>query len=262
MNLLRIFDWHVVLVAALASGATYLCIEHGIHAQLPTSLIAVAIVFPIVFSINAAYTRREEALRYLGLVRATIATLYLAHRDWVPNAEPHARRAAEIGHDLYDSICVALAADLERRPAARVKVREDFSKFSRSIEELRAAGLSSTEVSRANNYLNLAVTEFERLRAISDYRTPASLRAYSKVYLNIFPMLYAPLYANIAFEAGAAFGYAVAIAFAFVLVGLDNIQDALENPFDGIGMDDVDLSAEGELYWLPGETNNDNKVAD
>ena len=43
----------------------------------------------------------------------------------------------------------------------------------------------------------------------------------------------------------------MAVAFAFVLVGLDNIQDALENPFDGIGVDDVDLEADGELYWLP-----------
>ena len=75
MNFVRIFDWHVLLVTAFACAATYLCIDHEIAADLPTSLIAVAIVFPIVFSINAAYTRREEALRYLGLVRATIASV-------------------------------------------------------------------------------------------------------------------------------------------------------------------------------------------
>ncbi|GGD02245.1 hypothetical protein GTQ45_01270 [Pyruvatibacter mobilis] len=251
MNFVRIFDWHVLLVTAFACAATYLCIDNEIAADLPTSLIAVAIVFPIVFSINAAYTRREEALRYLGLVRATIASLYLAHRDWVGAPQTHGPRAAKIGRKLYASICEALAADTQDQPTARLKVRACFSAFSHSIEDLRAAGLSSTEVSRVNNYLNLAITDFERLRAISDYRTPASLRAYSKVYLNIFPMLFAPLYASIAATAGEPFGYAMAVAFAFVLVGLDNIQDALENPFDGIGVDDVDLEADGELYWLP-----------
>ena len=254
MKFISIFDWHVLLVAALACGATYICLDLGIAADLPTSLIAVSIVFPIVFSINAAYTRREEALRYLGLVRASIASIYLAHRDWVASAQKdHESRAAALGRALYGSICDALAADAQTRPRARVAVRDGFSDFSRSIEQLRASGLSSTEVSRVNNYLNLAITEFERLRAISDYRTPASLRAYSKVYLNIFPMLYAPLYASIGQSAGIIFGYAVAVAFAFVLVGLDNIQDALENPFDGIGLDDVDLNAEGELYWLPND---------
>ena len=33
---------------------------------LPTGLIGIAIVFPIVFSINAAYHRREEALGYFA----------------------------------------------------------------------------------------------------------------------------------------------------------------------------------------------------
>lgn len=255
MKFIKIFDWHVLLVAALACAATYLCAQRGISADLPTSLIAVAIVFPIVFSINAAYTRREEALRYLGLVRANIASIYFAHRDWLSGTEggkaDHGARAAALGRDIYAGICAALAAENDARPDARLAVRSGFSELSKSIELLRSEGLSATEVSRVNNYLNLAMTEFERLRAISDYRTPGSLRAYSKVYLNIFPMLYAPLYVSIGDAAGAVFGYSVAIAFAFVLVGLDNIQDALENPFDGIGLDDVNLDAEDDLFWLP-----------
>jgi len=266
MKFISVFDWHVLLVAALACAATYLCLDANIAADLPTSLIAMAIVFPIVFSINAAYTRREEALRYLGLVRANIASIYFAHRDWVADADgSHRSRAADLGKSLYGSICEALAAEPDAMAAARLRVREDFSRFSRSIEALREAGLSSTEVSRVNNYLNLALTDFERLRAISDYRTPGSLRAYSKVYLNIFPMLYAPLYASIGQEAGLTFGYAVAIAFALVLVGLDNIQDALENPFDGVGVDDVSLEIETETYWLSepdnAETRTESKLS-
>lgn len=250
MIFLRIFDWHVLFVAGLTLAATYVCMALGIRADLPTSLIAVAIVFPIVFSINAAYTRREEALRYLGLVRATIGAVYLAHRDWVEDGTAHARRADRLGRELYRAVCTAVAAPEKQRAEARRRVAEAVSDLSRSVEDLRRAGLAATEVSRVNNYLNLAMTDFERLRAISDYRTPSALRAYSKVYLNLFPMLYAPLYANVGAEAGAAFGYAVALAFAFVLVGLDNIQDALENPFDGFGTDDIELGDEGELYWM------------
>ena len=34
------------------------------------------------------------------------------------------------------------------------------------------------------------------------------------------------------------------LLFAFILVGLDNIQEHLENPFDQIGVDDVAINAE------------------
>ena len=251
MNFVRIFDWHVLLVTAFACAATYLCIDNEIAADLPTSLIAVAIVFPIVFSINAAYTRREEALGYLGLVRATIASLYLAHRDWVGAPETHGPRAAKIGRKLYASICEALAADKQDQPTARLKVRACFSAFFtlyRGFAGRRPVihrGVARQQLPQPCNY---------RLREAPRHfglpHTGVTARLFQG-YLNIFPMLFAPLYASIAATAGAPFGYAMAVAFAFVLVGLDNIQDALENPFDGIGVDDVDLEADGELYWLP-----------
>lgn len=36
-------------------------------------------------------------------------------------------------------------------------------------------------------------------------------------------------------------GYAVAVLYSLVLVSLDNIQEDLENPYDGIGEDDINL---------------------
>ena len=59
--------------------------------------MAFAVVFPIVFSINAAYRRREEALRYFASIKAHSAALYFAHRDWLPNEAPeHAERMAQL----------------------------------------------------------------------------------------------------------------------------------------------------------------------
>ena len=52
----------IVIVAACAS--TYICRELGFHFNVPTDLISIAIVFPIVFSIHAAYNRREKALEH------------------------------------------------------------------------------------------------------------------------------------------------------------------------------------------------------
>ena len=84
------------------------------------------------------------------------------------------------------------------------------------------------------------------MSSISDYRTPKGLRAYSKIFLNIFPILFAPYFAKLNVELNFL-GYLVAILFSSVLVMLSNIQDNIENPFDLNGLDDIDLGKENRF---------------
>ena len=64
--------------------STYMCLRFKFAADLPSGLIGIAVVFPVVFSINAAYRRREEALGYFADLKAHCMALYYAHRDWAP----------------------------------------------------------------------------------------------------------------------------------------------------------------------------------
>jgi predicted membrane chloride channel (bestrophin family) len=86
------------------------------------------------------------------------------------------------------------------------------------------------------------VIEFERMNNIAQYRTPVALRAYSSVFLNSFPIIYAPYFAHLIHETTPLVGYGVAVLYALVLVSLDNIQEALENPFDEFGKDADDIN--------------------
>ena len=63
-NFFRIINHRTLIVIAMAVGATWFCRKQGFATELPTTLIGIAVVFPIVFSINSAYRRREEALKY------------------------------------------------------------------------------------------------------------------------------------------------------------------------------------------------------
>ena len=47
---------------------------------------------------------------------------------------------------------------------------------------------------------------------------------------------------DIAINKGMEFGIAIAIIYSLVLTILDNIQEDLEDPFDGIGSDDIRLN--------------------
>ena len=72
-----------VLIAALAVLSTLVCQRFGWTADFPLTLIATAVVFPIVFSIGGAYKRREAALDEYGELKAHGRALFFATRDWL-----------------------------------------------------------------------------------------------------------------------------------------------------------------------------------
>ena len=66
----KIIDAQTIIVTLLAIVSTYICNRFEFYAPLPSSLLGIAIIFPIVFSINTAYKRREEALKYFASLKA------------------------------------------------------------------------------------------------------------------------------------------------------------------------------------------------
>lgn len=237
---LGIVDAHTVVVTLMALISTHVAITFELSAEMPADIISIAVIFPIVFSINAAYMRREEALRHFGSMRSHAAALYFAHRDWVKSdGELHAGRARSEIDACFRAVGGYLAAGPDDREPAPVYA--SFSSLSRSMEKLRVAGVSGSEVSRVNQYLRGMMLEFELLRNIASYRTPVPLRAYSHVFLNTFPILFGPYFASLSRDYYPAMGYAVAALYSLVLVSLDNIQEELEDPFDADGIDDIRL---------------------
>jgi hypothetical protein len=246
-SFVRIVDRHTVAVTALALVSTWLSIRFGILADLPSALIGVAVIFPIVFSINSAYRRREEALRALASAKAHAVAIAWAHRDWLGDREDLAESGRRRIRDLFAAIRRFFHAGAGEHPEILLEVYRAFSSISASHEELRAAGMPANEVSRTNQYLRAVMIEFERMRAILEYRTPHALRAYSRVFLNSFPVLYGPYFATLSAGSIPAVGYLVAVLYSVVLVSLDNIQEALENPYGTVDEDDVDAGVEDEL---------------
>ena len=191
-NFSKIINRQTFFVIAFSLLATYICLRLNYTIDFPTGIIGIAVVFPIVFSINAAYRRREEALRAFSSLKAHAVALYFAHRDWLPNeSAEHAQRMVQLTTRLLQTIhnyFIHLQEDKQNLQA----VYQLFNELSLSMEQLRHAGVSGSEVSRANQYLRSMIIDFERMRNIYLYRTPTALRTYSQVFLNVFPILFAP----------------------------------------------------------------------
>jgi predicted membrane chloride channel (bestrophin family) len=88
------------------------------------------------------------------------------------------------------------------------------------------------------------IIAFDNMRIVHRYRTPITLRAYSKVFIYSFPIIYGPYFASTFHDFSAQLEYVMPVLYSFILVSLDNIQDQLEDPFDEVGEDDIVIEAE------------------
>ena len=241
-----IINLKTLIVTALAVLSTYLCVSMGLLADFPLTLIATAVVFPIVFSINGAYKRREGALDEYGSIKAHGRAIFFATRDWLEGADEETQaRCRALLAEVLDACRTLFASPVAHMVENEKRVYAAFSKLSRFIrDDLRMAGLASGEVSRCNQYLSKMMLAFENVKHIYQYRTPRTLRAFSDLFITILPPLYGPYFAYISQDYSIGLMYVMPVLFSFVLVSLDNIQEHLENPFDQIGEDDVMINVE------------------
>ncbi len=241
-----IINYKTFLMAILSVVSSYLCITYEIEAQFPFYLISIAIVFPIVFSIDSAYKRREQALQFYADLKAHAISYYLAARDWVGDKDPNISQNVKtqvIG--IFKKISENFLKTAEEAKASEKDVYKSFSKLAKDLEDYRKIGVSGSELSRMHQYVSKMMISYGVVRNIFFYRTPLTLRAYSKIFIYSFPVLYGPYSAYTYFDFPYHnMAYIIAILYSIILVSLDNLQEHLENPFDQVGEDDIHFEVE------------------
>jgi predicted membrane chloride channel (bestrophin family) len=240
-----IVNTKTLIVASMALTVTTICHIFDLRANFPLNLIGIAVVFPIVFSINSAYQRRENSLQQLSILKAQGLSLYYATRDWpLENNGHHANlikyMLSDILNCVRDFFLCAEEDALEKEKLTYSK----FSEISKIINQLRAYGVSGSEITRLHAYLSNMIGAFDNMKNIYYYRTPITLRAYSKGFIFSFPVIYGPYFAFAFDEYAPGLAYVVPILYSFILVSLDNIQEHLENPYDLVGEDDIKIDVD------------------
>ena len=198
-------------------------------------------VFPVVFSIDSAYKRRERALWMLSDFKAHVLAIYLASRDWLEGNEEFEEEIKNNLIGVYESIREIFTNGSEK---TQLNIYKKISDLSLLMKKFRALELPSGEISRVSQYISKIAIDVENLASILRYRTPVTLRAYSKVFIYSFPILYGPYFASVSGHYSPNLEYMMPVLFSFILVSLDNIQSHLENPFDQVGEDDIVFDVE------------------
>lgn len=220
----------------IAVATVFFAYKFNISFNVDLTLLSIAIIFPLVFTIRSSFRRREKALEHLSQFRSAIKTLhYFVSSSSLPDEEKK-----EIETVLAE-ISMQTIAHLKNQKASMGDLDEQLDKVYRFIHSKEAILGKGLKV-RVFRYMNDLHEAVDNLNAILVHRTPISLKAYCKVFIYVFPFIYTPtIIHSIGIDNNPSVAYLLVILTEFVLISLYNIQDDLEYPFDAKGLDDIKL---------------------
>lgn len=210
---------------------------YQISFDVDLTLLSIAIVFPLVFTIRGSFRRREKALEHFSKFRSALKTVNYFVTNNLELSTEDKTRMENILADISNKTIDHLGGNFESM--------EELDDIINSVNSFmldmgdRVSGKLKDRVFRFMKDLHEAV---ENLHAINIHRTPITLKAYCKIFIYIFPLIYAPtVIFHIGLQTIPGIGYFIVLLTQFILISLYNIQDQLEYPFDDDGMDDIKL---------------------
>ncbi|MFH6768218.1 hypothetical protein V8G56_05690 [Gaetbulibacter aquiaggeris] len=223
----------------IAFTVTFFFCRYNISFDLDLTLLSIAIIFPLVFTIRGSFRRRENALEHLSDFRSSLKTLHyffmgherLSHEDKAEiqkilleintDTLAHLRNKDCTIKDLDDIVDKVYQFTVDKKEFMTRNLRDKVFRFLKDLHE-----------------------SIENVYAIHTHRTPISLKAYCQVFIYVFPLIYAPtIIYSISPNNSTWITYFIVLLTEFILISLYNIQNQLEYPFDNVGMDDINLDS-------------------
>ena len=231
---LIIINFRTLITLVLSLLVPYIAYNFKVVYNIDLTLMSIAIIFPLVFTIRGAFRRREKALEHLSRFRAGLKTVehFLQHSKLTDELKSDSQK-------LLEQINVGLFSHLntksENTSDYDLKLKA-ISEFIKVNGELIGRGTKE----KIFRFLRDVIDSADNLIAIHSHRTPVSLKAYCLIFIYIFPAVYTPTIINkIGFENPSWLTYFIVVLSEFILISLYNIQDQMEYPFDDEGLDDI-----------------------
>ncbi|MDB2702137.1 hypothetical protein OAP99_00610 [Flavobacteriaceae bacterium] len=241
---LSVFNYRLLFILVETVIVFFLYREYQITIDFDISIVSIAIVFPLVFSITSAYQRRQEAIG-----------LFLDFRNKIIDLTNIFFAVDKIEKKDYDllfnklfGIQASLINYLNKEDSNDIfeQIRQERKDVLRIIDDRKKLFNEREKDSliRVKNELFLSA---EKIRGIKIHGTPISLKKYCLIFIYFSPLLFntqsiinkTPFDLNIESSLMLLF----TLVMSFVLMALYNVQDYIENPFDQKGLDDLKIEA-------------------
>jgi len=235
---LAIVNYRTIIAVLISILTPILAYYYNINYSIDLTLISIAIVFPLVFTIRSSFRRREKALEHLSQFRGATKTVEYLFLTAIGLPDEKKNKISNTLIEISDKV-IAHLGDSDYDTQDIDEAMNKVHLFIIDNNESLPKGLKE-KIIRFMNDLHEAV---DNLHAIHSHRTPISLKAYCLIFIYIFPLIYTPtIIAKIGVDTTIWITYFVVILSEFILISLYNIQDHMEYPFDNDGLDDIDLN--------------------
>jgi len=235
---LAIINFRTLITLVISVAVPFLAYQLDIVYNIDLTLISIAIIFPLVFTIRGAFRRREKALQFLSGYRAALQT--------VSNLFQFNLKAHEEKSKAAKSLIMNVENELFSYLRANDSSSENLDQNIQSLYDYHGNNSELIQKSSRPRIVRLIKKKkknVDNLIGIHNHRTPISLKAYCLIFIYIFPLIYTPSIINkIGFDNPEWLTYFIVISSEFILISLYNIQDQMEYPFDDNGLDDIKLN--------------------
>jgi hypothetical protein len=249
-----VINYRSFVAISIAIFATWKCYHFHLIFSLDLTLISVAVVFPLVFTLGSAFQRREKALEHLGRAKGALSAIKYCFS--------YAKKVDKIDKEkiytVVENVKTELIAFLYSESDDKTQLNAAIGEIQNFITQHRE-NLGRSLSLRVYRLMRDVIMGVENSIAIKSHRTPYSIRAYCVLFIYVFPFFYAPtLIKNIQYQEGVVADnlsdviissgdyytmiiYVLNVTISFFLITLFNIQEQIENPFDQDGLDDIIL---------------------
>jgi hypothetical protein len=250
---LFIFNAQTAFVIILSLISAYISLHFQFKLYIDFLIMGLIIAFPITFTMREAFKRRERAIQYLSLFKASLSSVFYC----IESSKIDREKKLE-----FKSILTKASNDLLQYLSKR---SEDFSSAQKVAGSVFAFihtnkdDLKSSLSVKILLFLSRANESIEFLIATRRHRTPQAVRLIILFAIYFFVIFYpAALLNRTGFDEPLWYVFAMTVFKALILIFLYNIQSSLEDPFDqnspdGIKLNDFQFSGLSVESISPGE---------
>jgi len=232
----KLINYQTGLVLLVSMGSCYAAVLFEIDYNYDLLLLNLAITFPLSFSIQAAFRRRERALEFLSLFKSSLVTVH--HCFQFEKKLPS--RQKEEARKMLQKVADHLLGWLANPKLSIKEINTEMDEVFVFIRENKNF-ISRSIIQRIIRYMKDTYRGTSYLISMSRHKTVQGLRMYCIVFIYLYSFVNAPvLLHHIGFE-DSWLVYMICFTSSFLLVTLYNIQEQMENPFDQSGLDDIQL---------------------
>lgn len=232
---LQIINIRTFKVLFICVGTSFCVLQYDIKYNFDLTIISIAIIFPLVFTIRAAFRRREKALDLMSRFKAGLLIVTRCFDRCKKLSDEKKVEIRGVIQSVSDEFLAYFASGKNDQSVLRANLRK-ISEFLMAHRE----EISSGEAFKILRFMRDVHSSVEGTIAIYTHHTPVSLRAYCQIFIYVFPFIYAPALLHRLDDGTPSWVvYTLSCVTGFILVSLFNVQDQMENAFDERGLDDV-----------------------